>query len=300
MASTISGINQALVDDRIVSALRHVLPMLRAFSYIIEEDDRITSDTVNVPLATDPSVGDKTAGTFKSADGTLAGTTVTYNKFRAAGWDAVESTMRPSLFPNYWADKAAGAVYAVAKDVIDQTLALVTASNFGNTSADKLAVAAADFGQNDAAELWKLATTKIKRQEKTMLLNTAYSAALFGDSSLALIYANAGDNFLKSGMLPQFLGLNQMHYADLPANSENLGGVIVGRAALAVAIARPGVLMNAGDGDIMDRRVVADAESGLSVLYTTKASAGGTISGEVAIMFGVAKAQDAAVRLVSA
>jgi hypothetical protein len=229
MASTISGINQALVDQKIHEALKQVLPLLSAFSYVIEQDDRITSDTVQVPLSVDPTVGDKTAGTFKTSDGSLSGATVTYNKFRAAGWDAVESTMRSSLLAQYWADKAAGAVYGVAKDIIDTALALITATNYGNTSADKLTVAAADFGQDDAAQLWSLATTKIKRQRKTFMMNTPYAAQLFGNSNLALIYASAGNNFLQSGQLPQFLDLNQMHYADMPSNSENLGVKDFGR-----------------------------------------------------------------------
>lgn len=300
MASTISGINEALVDQRIVEALKSLLPMFSAFSYIIEQDDRITSDTVQVPLATDPTVGDKTAGTFKAADGTLAGTTVTYNKFRAAGWDAVESTMRPSLLANYWAEKASGAVYGVAKDIIDQALALITIANFGDTSADKLVAAAADFGQDDAANLWQKATAKIKRQKKVFLMNTAYAASLYGNSNLALVYASAGNNYLQSGLLPQFLDLNQMHYQDFPTNSQNLGGAVIGRAALAVAIARPSMLLTSGEGNVVERRIITEPDSGLSAMYTMKADAGGTLSGEVAALFGVAKGQDAVVRLTTA
>jgi hypothetical protein len=300
MASTISGINVALVDQKIHEALKQVLPMLKAFSYVIEQDDRIQNDTVQVPLATDPSVGTKTAGTFVAADGALSSATVTYNKFRAAGWDATESLMRGSLLAQYWADKAAGAVYGVAKDIIDTALALVTKANYNDGDGDKLVVAPADFGQDDAALLWSKATTKIKRQAKVFMMNTPYAAQLFGNSNLALIYASAGNNFLQSGQLPQFLDLNQMHYADMPANSENLGGAIFGRAAIAVGIARPGFFLQSGEGDIVERRIITEPDSGLSAMYTVKASAGGTISGEVAALFGVAKAQDAVVRLVSA
>lgn len=300
MPSTVSGINQALVDANVVSALRNILPMLRAFSYVIEQDDRITSDTVAVPLATDPTVGDKTAGTFKTTDGAISSATVTYNKFRAAAWDATESTMRPSLFPQYWADKSAGAVYGLAKDVIDYALSLVTAANYGNTDADKYVVAAADFGQEDAANIWAKAVGKNKRQTNTFLMNTAYAAALFGSSNLALIYANAGDNFLKSGQLPQFLGLNQMHYADMPSNSENLGGAVIGRAAIALAIARPGQLIASGQGNVTERRIITEPDSGLSVLYTEKADAGGTVAGEVSLLYGAAKAQNSIVRLLTA
>lgn len=300
MATTMSNINEALVDNRVVEALRQVLPLFRAFSYLIEEDDRTASDTTIVPLATDPTVGDKTAGTFVSAGGTLAGTTVTYNKFRGAAWDAIEGTIRASLLPAYWADKAAGAVYGVAKDVIDYALSLITAANFGNASTDKLVCAPADFGQADAAELWGKGVAKAKRQSRFFMMNTAYAASVFGDSQLALINATAGSNAIQTGILPNFLGLTQAHYADFPTNSENLGGAIIGQAALAVAIARPGFFLNAGDGDIIERRIITEPDSGLSCMYTTKASAGGTLSGEVALLYGASKGQNSVVRLLSA
>jgi len=300
MPSTISGINEALVDEKIHEALKHVLPLLSAFSYVIEQDDRIQNDTVQVPLATDPTVGTKTAGTFVAADGALTAATVTYNRFRGAGWDATESLMRGSLLEQYWADKAAGAVYGVAKDAIDFALALVTKANYGDADADKLIVAPADFGQDDAALLWSKATTKIKRQSKVFMMNTPYAAQLFGNSNLALIYASAGNNFLQSGQLPQFLDLNQMHYADMPSNSENLGGAIIGRAAIAVGLARPGFFLQSGEGNIVERRIITESDSGLSAMYTIKADAGGTLSGEVAMLYGASKAQDSIVRLVSA
>lgn len=300
MASTIAGINEALVDEKIHEALKHVIPVLGAFSYVIEEDDRIIGDTTNVPLATDPTVATKTAGTLVSATGALAAATVTYNRFRGAGWDATEATMRASLLEQYWADKAAGAVYGVAKDLIDAALGLVTAANYDNVEGvDKLTVAPSDFDQASMAELWAIANNKIKRQSKTAILNTTFASAVFADSNLALIYGSAQDNYLSQGQLPRFLDLNQMHYADLPDNTEDLGGVVIGRAAIAIGIARPGFFLNSGEGDIVDRRIITDADSGISCMYTITASGGGKLNGEVALLSGIVKAQNSAVRLVA-
>jgi len=300
MASTFTNINQALVDQKIVEALRHVLPLFSMFSYLIEEDDRTTNDVVRVPIALDPAVGDKTAGTFKAADGSVVGSDVTYDKFRAAGWDATESTIRASLLPAYWADKAAGAVYGVAKDVIDTALALVTAANFGDTDADKLVVAPASFAQEDMGLLWAKAQTKIKRQDKTFLMNSSYAGALLGQSTLGLVFATAGNNFIETGKIPSLMGMTVAHYGDMPTNSQNLGGAVIGRAALACAIARPGFFLKSGEGNIVERRVISDPDSGLSAMYTVKADAGGTLAGEVAMLFGVAKGQDSVVRLLEA
>jgi hypothetical protein len=55
-----------------------------------------------------------------------------------------------------------------------------------------------------------------------------------------------------------------------------------------------------GQGDVVDRRIITEPDSELSVQYTMKVSAGGSVAGEVAILCGVAKLQNSIVRLVSA
>jgi hypothetical protein len=75
---------------------------------------------------------------------------------------------------------------------------------------------------------------------------------------------------------------------------------VVGQAAIAIGIAQPSPLMASGEGNIVERRIISEPDSGLSVMLTVKADAGGTVSGEVALLFGVAKGQDSAVRLLSA
>lgn len=301
MASTISTINQSLVDERVVAALRYVLPMLRSFSLGISTKPLILNDAVYVPIATDPTVGVKTPGTMGTATGTLTGTLVTVDTPKVAAWDAVEGSMPARLFPQYWADKSAGAVYGLAKTVIDAALALITQANFGNTEGtDKLTVAPADFGANDLGLLWQYAATKIKQRVSSLGLNAAYAGALMGETNLATIFSNTGNNFLASGVLPQLIGMNTWAYPSFPANSQNLGGAVFGQAALLVAVATPDELMGAGDGNIADRRIITDPDSGISVLYTQKADAGGTITGECQLYYGVAKGQDAVVRLCSA
>lgn len=305
MASTISSINVALVEQRVVAALRYVLPMLDAFSFRCltpqEAANTIQNDSVYVPIATDPSAASKTAGTAVTAGGTLAGTQVQLSNFYGAAWDANEGAMSPSLMPKYWADKAAGAVYVLAKTVIDAALALVTATNYSNVEGtDKLTVAAGDFGQKDLADLWKIAETKIKQRQRSLGLNATYAAALMSDASLALTFANAGGNFLSTGMLPTLLGMNTWAYGAFPANSESLGGAVFGKGAIAVAVAPQAALMEAGDGDIIDRRVITDPESGISVLYTMTGAGGGNVHGECSLLYGVAKGQNAVVRLVGA
>lgn len=297
MASTISTINQSLVDDRVVSALKYVLPMLSTFSYGLSSTGKIQNDVVYVPIATDPTAQSKTAGTGVTANGTVAGSTVTLSNFYGAGWDATEGSIAGNLFANYWADKAAGAVYSLAKQVIDAALAVITAANFST----KHSVAVADFGSNDMAELWRLAEVTILQRERSLGLNAAFAAQLLGNTNVGLIYSNTGNNFMMTGVMPQILGMKTWAYGAFPANSESLGGAVIGRAGILVGAAPPEPLAAAGEGNIVDRRIITDPESGLSVLYTSWMDGGGTMRGECSILYGVAKGQsNSIVRLVSA
>ncbi len=300
MATTVSSVNEALVDQKVVEALRYILPMLEAFSFGVTSEGKIKDDSVYVPVATDPTVGTKTAGTLVTATGSLVGTQVTLDTFEGAGWQFTEGSVSARLFETAWADKTAGAVYAMAKQIVDAALALVTAANYGDTDADKLAVAPADFGASDLSELWKLAETKIKQRQRSFGMNAAYAAALLGNSNLALVFANSGTNFIQTGIVPQLMGMRSWAYGSFPSNSQNLGGAIFGKAAIAVGAAPPSQLLESGMGDVVERRFITEPDSGITVQYTMAVDAGGALKGEIACLYGVKKVQDAIVRLVSA
>lgn len=306
MATTISTINEALVDSKVTEALRFVLPALNAFSMRAERSRSdgsgfIQNDVLYVPVATDPTPQSKTAGTMVTFGGTLAGTAVTLSNFYGASWGCTEGTMSAGLFGAFWADKAAGAIYSLAKQVVDAAMALVLKADYGDGDADKLVCAEADFGQNDLASLWKKSEVKIKQRQRTLFLNAGHASALMGGTGLALVYAAAGGgNFIATGVLPQMIGMNTWAYGALPDNGENLCGFVVGKAAIGVAVAPPDPLAAAGQGNIVERRIITDPESGISALYTMTADGGGSIAGECALLYGVKKIQNSIVRVVSA
>jgi hypothetical protein len=204
--------------------------------------------------------------------------------------------MSPSLFPAFWADKAAGGVAALGKQVVDAALALVTETNYGNTpGTDKLVVAYADYGLSDLTTLWQYAIAKIKGQRMSYGMNPPSAGAIFGESTIANCFAYGGTNFVQTGTVPQLLGMNTWMYGDFPTNSQNLAGAIFGQAAILVATAPVAALVGA-EGEIIERRIITDPETGISCLYTSSVTGGGKLSGEVELLYGVAKGQDAIVR----
>jgi len=297
MATTVGTVNQSLVDAKVVEALRSVLPLLNAFSYRPTAEGKIKNDAVYVPIATDPSAQSKTAGTAVTANGTIAGTSVTLSNHYAAGWDCNEGAMPADLFPSFWADKAAGAVYSLAKQVVDATLALITATNFSDSEGtDKLTVAIADFGMSDLALMWSYAEAKIKQRQKTFIMNPSVAGAIFGESVITSSFSNVGNNIIQTGNVPGLLGMPALMYGAFPSNSENLASAIVGKAALLCAVAPPQSLSVSGEGAVAESRIITDPESGISCLYKSTATHGGNVAGECSILYGVAKGQNAVVR----
>lgn len=298
MATTITNVNEALLDDLVIPALRNVLPILRAFSLkVIPKGNIVVNNTTRVQLSTDPTGGAKTPGTMVTDTGALTGVDVTLDTPYGAAFSATEGTMPPTSMEQWWATQAAGGVYVCAKAVVDSALALVTQANF----AAKVTKPVGDFGQAALAELWEQAETTIKQRERTFGMNAKYAAALMGSGTLALALGQTGSTFIQTGVLPAFLGMSAWSYAGFPSNSENLGGAVFGRAAIAVAVAELPDLMASGDGNIMYRRSITEPDSGITAKFTVTGDGGGTMKGEVALLYGVAKGDgNALVRLVSA
>ena len=295
MATTFATINQSLVDNAVVSALRTLKPMLSAFSYRPVTEGKIQNDIVYVPIATDPTAQSKTAGTAVTDNGTIAGTSVTLSNLYAAGWTANEGTMPSSLFPAFWQDKIAGGVAALGTQVIDAALALVTTTNYGSAEGtDELTVAYADFGLSDLTTLWQYAIAKIKNQRMSFGMNPAVAGAIFGESNIASAFAYNGTNYIQTGAVPQLLGMNTWMYGDFPTNSQNLASAIFGQAAILACTAPIDDLIGTA-GEIIERRNIVDPESGIACTYTMYASGAGAVTGEVQLLYGVAKGQDAIV-----
>jgi len=196
---------------------------------------------------------------------------------------------------------AAGAGYSIAKQVIDAAMALVTAANYGDADADKLVSAAADFGQNDLGLLLSKAETKKLGRDRSLILNANYAGSLIGESSLGLILATMGDTALKTAALPPLMGMTTYMYGGLPTNSENLGGFVCDKAAIAVGMAAPELLAGPGEGNLVSAEIISDPDGQVAALYKKWYDAdAGTVYGSIAVLYGVAKIQDSIIRIVSA
>lgn len=296
MATSFTGLSEAMIDDKIIGSIQAVLPMLSAFSTQLDHPEGLVQgNTYKVPVIGALTVGNKTAGTFVSAGGSLTAASVQASNFKGVSFEAVEGTISRRVMGNWWAAQVAEATKTVAASVVDGALALVTSSNF----ATEVTVTPASLSADDLASIRAAAKGKLKNMPGAFLCNSVVASRLITLQQVVLALAIADNrNSIADGKIPGgVIGYNAYEYVDMPST---LPAAIIGQGALAVVAGAPEQLITSGEGDVAYRRIVTEPESGLSLQYTEAVSAGGKVSCEIAAIYGAAKAVDAAVRVVAA
>lgn len=303
MATTYTGLSEAQIDDYIIGAIQAILPYFRAFSTQLDHPEGlIKGNTYIVPIVGNLSVADKTPGTLATASGSVTGVGVEVDTFKAAAFDAIEGVISSRLLAAWWPEQIREAAVAVAQSCVDSALGLVTAANYGSTSADVVTESLANFDIDTLGDIRAAAKAKLKNVPGAFICNSAIASKMTVMQQIVLALAIADDrNVIADGRIPGgMLGYDAYEYSDLPGNSENLVAAVIGRSAIAVAAGAPEQIITSGLGDVAYRRIVTEPASGLSLQYTEVVKGGGTITAELGLLFGVKKAQNAVVRLVTA
>ncbi len=297
MATTLTNLSMAGIEMAIQAALKNALVPINAFSLGISTEGMRKDDVKRVPVLTDPTAQSKTLGTATTENGAVTGKDVKLDTPKEAAFKMKEGEVSASEAQSFAEGLAAGAVYSLAKDILDAAFNLVTAANY----ATKVTSAAADFGMDDLGLLFAAAETKKLGRVRSLILNSSYVAQLLANSQLGITLATIGSDALKTAVLPPLLGMQSYMYSGLPTNNENLGGMVIDKTSIAVAVSPIEQLVAEGEADCLFNKRVSDPDSGLTVNYKMVGNAdGGYIKGIVSVMYGVAKVQDAIVRLVSA
>ena len=303
MATTITGLSEAKIDDVIVGSIKAALPLFDAFSVQLKhEKGLVKGEKYLVPLVGDVTVGDKTPGTLVDPSGSLTGVEVEVSEFKGASFEVKEGEMSRELLGAWWEEQIKTTAHAVAKIVVNAALGLVKAANYGNTSADKVVEAYADIDEDTLVEIRSAAKEKLKDIPGAFICNSRVASRLIKMQTPVLVLGMVqGKNPYTDGEIPgQFLGYRAFEYIDMPDNSENLAAAVIGKPAIAVTAGAPSQLIQSGDGDVRYRRIIEEPGSGLSMQYTEVVQGGGKIIVELGVLYGVKKAKNAVIRLVTA
>jgi hypothetical protein len=300
MASTYTTLNDATVLDAVVSALKDDLVPVNAFSTATDLGQKAVNDSVVVPVIGTYTATARTAGSTVTASGADAGTSVTLDQFYAAKWTVADGQIPQHLVATTFAQRAVNATHAVAKSVLDAAVALIIGSNYGTADGDKLVTAAADFGMSDLGLLYQKAKVKNLGAELALVLNAAYAGQLLGNSTLGLILATKGSDALMSGQVPPLMGMQTFVYPNM-GTTENLGGFVCDKSAIAVAMAAPSRATSGLSGDLEYYEIATDPDGSVVLEYKRWYDADtGVMAGQVSALYGVAKINNALVRLLSA
>jgi hypothetical protein len=303
MATTFTNLSEAQLDDIVIPAIQSMLPYLNAFSTRTAYDQGLLlGSTYKVPIIGNLTRKNKTPGSPVDSTGSLTGVDVTVSKFPADSFDANEGEIPASLMATWWPEQMREACIDVAQQVVDDALALVTASNYGSGSGDVVTEALADFDIDTLGDIRAKARAKLQRMRGAFICGPDIASKLVTMQQIVLALAIADDrNSIADGKIPGgVLGYDAYEYTAFPDNDENLVAAVIGRGAIAIAAGAPDQLISTGEGDVAYRRVFEEPESGLRIQYTETVHGAGKRKAEVAILEGVAKGQDAVVRLVTA
>lgn len=302
MANTLTSVTESMLQDEVLPALKLGLVPIDAFSYAVAETPKAVGDSVTVPVVTAKTAGTYST-TFESGNSTVTGTSVTLAAPTFSSW-FVNPNLEAAPTIQRWMACAREAAYAVAKSVLQSTIALFVEGNIGSTeNTDELVVTAANYDVDDQATLWGMLKTKGVTGQVSAIHTIDYAARLLKDNTLQDRSAS-GSDVLQTAEFPPILGARQFYTDAFPSavTTQNTGVIYTGRQTAAVAMAIPNVvdsdLQNAAGLRVM---VTADPDTGIPLIYRSWVNtATGAFWGSVLIMHGQSFVQDAAVRVVSA
>jgi hypothetical protein len=192
-------------SNKLIEGLTNALPALRAFSLDLSDELSEPGETVRVPLVSADAAAawNDTTNNYGRTTASLKDKKVVCNQRIIAGF-AITQTQLANFRPAWWEGKAALNARTIADAVLDEVFGVVTAANFGDTAAKKLAVALGAFGRKSIAELRpKVVKGKLQPAKSVLVLNPDFFAALLSDLD-AQVYG--GREAITGGTIPGLLG----------------------------------------------------------------------------------------------
>jgi len=298
MSNTWGGTDIALIAQAGFQAFKAGLAGVMTYSTNFSAEARSKSESVTSRIITAMSAG-AFGGDYESGDTTTTEVVITldqhsYRAFHSTDVEASKTSVDVAIM------QAEEAGNSVALAVQDYVWDLFLATTYGDTSADKITVAAGSFDVDDVADLAKLADdANMPENRRALFLNNAYMAALRKDNAIQDASALGSDQVIREGAVGRILGADVYRTNVIPTTvaAENTVGWMSDPSCIAIA-ARPVV----PQGDNLEFEIVTDPETGLSLgfrsWYNTKT---GIKWGSFECLYGAKAAQTTGLkRIVSA
>jgi hypothetical protein len=303
MSNTLTNVSQAMLEDKVLPALRLDRNPINAFSYQVANTPKAVGDTIKVSIASAMDAAAFTS-TYASGDATVTSTNVAVTAPVFRSWH-VQPELEGMPTQARWIAQGVEAAQAVVKKILQDALGLFVLANIGNVDeTDVIDIAAANYDSDDQADLWRMLAGKKVTGPRSAIHSIAYAANLMKDGDIKDASAYGSGGLIQTGELPAIFGTRQF-YTDLfptAITDENTEVIYTGTETVAIGFAEPmeveAGLQGASGVQIM--RLI-DPATGIPLIWRTWYEANtGKYWGSVFTMRGQAFLRNSAVRVVSA
>lgn len=257
MPNTLTNTALQIYSTKLIMALKRRLAPIFAFSLDLSSEAKAKGDTIQVPLISAATAADFNATTnnYKATADDIKAKTVSLNKRKLSKF-GVDDSQNANFPASWWERKAEMSVNAVGGAALDDVWALITAANYGDTDADKLALTLATFKKAGVGAIRAAAVKKgLNPAASTLLLNPDFYSMLLADLDSA---SYGGEEAIRQGYIPNLLGFGKV----MEAPNFNSPGLVCHPDAIAFANR---YLAPVDPSSYSEVGTVTDEESGLTV-----------------------------------
>lgn len=258
----IANLNDEHISMAALEQFTAILAPLDAFSTDYSGDAAVKGKTIKVPIVGN-LVAAPFAGDYETGDGDADSIPVVLDEHDFKSVGITDTEFHDSSFVT--AEKFGfqmGA--AVAKLVVNNILATVTAANYGAAGFTGIA---STFTDDDVVDLRTALTNKLAGDPRNLVLKPDYFGELLKDPSTKDASAFGGTESIRAGRLPGYRGFREVIEAtEIPGNGENLVGFAAHPSSMAVAMRYLSPQEDAARA-YLDVRQMTDPGSGVTLGY---------------------------------
>jgi hypothetical protein len=270
MANVFTNMTNTILANLALEAFVKKLAPLNVFANNFSAEAVQRGDKVKVAYVGAQSAATDFAGSYTVQAASAEGKDITINKRKYVSWGLTteELATQPQLSLERFARQKGNALaYAVLQDI----WSVITNANYGSTGytqgsgGDEIVVTAANFDSTEVSNLREMCgTDNWPEEERALILNPAYTAALLNDADVIGDGGVDMQNVIREGVVGRLMGFNIYESTAIPANGQNLVGFAANPDGILVAMRS--LIPEEGVSNRPMVMPVTDGQSGITIV----------------------------------
>lgn len=206
MTPTNTDVAAKIYAKSVIAAQQPILAKLKEFSIDFSEEAKQPGEDVLVAMVSGDAAAawNDSSNNFASTPATLGDRKVPIDQRVKSGF-AITPAQMANFHPQWWERKGELNAAEIADAILTSVAGLVTADNYGDAAADKLAVSLTGFGRKSITPIRAKAMKdkNLHPSRSVLVLNPEFFSALLGDLD-ANVYG--GREAIEGGVIPGLFG----------------------------------------------------------------------------------------------